>query len=409
MIAAVRKVPVAVPIGVGLAVLMACLPLLNISIPGVLPTPTYQPGTLALLSLAMIFAALALTYNMLLGTSGMLSFGHALYFGAGAYGLGIVLENLGVPLFPGVFLALIGGLVIALITGAVFLMSFQDAVVKLASAGLPLWQLNVLRGGLALAVLWGLAAWEGEARALWRGALRPWNLLRGLLLALMYLFLYAAVPVLSLPAIGAAFYTGPLFITLLSAALIGEPVGRRGWIAVAIGFAGVLVMLRPGSDAFSPAILLPVLGGLSYALSAITTRSRCQEDTPQALAASVNIMLLTTGGLAIGGLALWQPDAARIAAYPFLLEPWAAMAAADWGMIAVLAGLLVLIGVGLAGAYRDAPPNVVATFDYSYLLFAALWSFALFGETPDGPTLAGMALIVLGGGLAARRKADGRK
>ena len=119
MIAAVRKVPVAVPIGVGLAVLMACLPLLNISIPGVLPTPTYQPGTLALLSLAMIFAALALTYNMLLGTSGMLSFGHALYFGAGAYGLGIVLENLGVPLFPGVFLALIGGLVIALITGAV--------------------------------------------------------------------------------------------------------------------------------------------------------------------------------------------------------------------------------------------------------------------------------------------------
>ncbi|MDN4489233.1 branched-chain amino acid ABC transporter permease [Demequina sp. SYSU T00068] len=98
---------------------MACLPLLNISIPGVLPTPTYQPGALALLSLAMIFAALALTYNMLLGTSGMLSFGHALYFGAGAYGLGIALENLGVPLFPGVFIALVGGLIIALVTGVV--------------------------------------------------------------------------------------------------------------------------------------------------------------------------------------------------------------------------------------------------------------------------------------------------
>ncbi|WP_082100413.1 branched-chain amino acid ABC transporter permease [Demequina maris] len=118
-VAAARRIPVPLVVGVGLVILMACLPLLNISVPGVLPTPTYQPGTLALLSLAMIFAALALSYNMLLGTAGMLSFGHALYFGAGAYGLGIGLENLGVPLWPGVFVALIGGLVIALVTGAV--------------------------------------------------------------------------------------------------------------------------------------------------------------------------------------------------------------------------------------------------------------------------------------------------
>lgn len=106
-------------VGVALVALMALLPLLNISIPGILPTPTYMPGSLALLSLCMVFAALALSYNLLLGTAGMLSFGHALYFGAGAYGLGIVLENTGVPLFPGIFIALVGGLVVALMTGAV--------------------------------------------------------------------------------------------------------------------------------------------------------------------------------------------------------------------------------------------------------------------------------------------------
>lgn len=106
-------------IGVVLVVVMAILPLLNISIPGVLPTPTYMPGSLALLSLCMVFAALALSYNLLLGTAGMLSFGHALYFGAGAYGLGIVLENTGVPLWPGILIALVGGLAIALATGAV--------------------------------------------------------------------------------------------------------------------------------------------------------------------------------------------------------------------------------------------------------------------------------------------------
>ena len=57
----------------------------------------------------MVFAALALSYNLLLGSAGMLSFGHALYFGAGAYGLGIALEHFGVPLWPGIFVALIGG------------------------------------------------------------------------------------------------------------------------------------------------------------------------------------------------------------------------------------------------------------------------------------------------------------
>ena len=102
-----------------LVVFMAILPLLNLSLPGILPTPTYMPGTLALLSLCMVFAALALSYNLLLGSAGMLSFGHALYFGAGAYGLGIALEHFGVPLWPGVFIALLGGMVIALLTGAV--------------------------------------------------------------------------------------------------------------------------------------------------------------------------------------------------------------------------------------------------------------------------------------------------
>ena len=106
-------------VGAAAVVFMAVLPLLNLSVPGILPTPTYMPGTLALLSLCMVFAALALSYNLLLGSAGMLSFGHALYFGAGAYGLGIALEHFGVPLFPGIFVALIGGMVIAFATGAV--------------------------------------------------------------------------------------------------------------------------------------------------------------------------------------------------------------------------------------------------------------------------------------------------
>lgn len=112
-----RWLPVAV--GAALVVVMAVLPLLNVSIPGILPTPTYMPGSLALLSLCMVFAALALSYNMLLGTAGMLSFGHALSFGGGAYLLGIVLSHFEMPLLPAILLSLVGGLVIALVTGSI--------------------------------------------------------------------------------------------------------------------------------------------------------------------------------------------------------------------------------------------------------------------------------------------------
>lgn len=139
-------------VGVALVVVLALLPMLNLSIPGVLPGPTYTPGSLALMSLCMVFAALALSYNLLLGTAGMLSFGHALYFGAGAYGLGIVLEAAHLPLVPGVFAALLGGIVIAVVTGAVAMrvngIPFAMVTLAFAQAGSVLVRRNqAITGG----------------------------------------------------------------------------------------------------------------------------------------------------------------------------------------------------------------------------------------------------------------------
>lgn len=142
------------PVVVGgvLVTVMALLPLLNLSVPGILPGPTYTPGTLALLSLCMVFATLALSYNLLLGSAGMLSFGHALYFGAGAYGLGILLRAFELPLWEGVFVAVIGGMVIALITGAVAMrvngIPFAMVTLAFAQAGSVLVRRNqAITGG----------------------------------------------------------------------------------------------------------------------------------------------------------------------------------------------------------------------------------------------------------------------
>lgn len=127
----------AVPVGI--AVLLACLPLLNLSLPGVLPGATYTPGTLHLLALAMVMAALALSYHLLFGIAGLLSFGHALYFGVGAYGLGIVMRELELGLVPAALLVLVAGVVLSALLGAVSLrvtgIPFAMVTLAFAQAG----------------------------------------------------------------------------------------------------------------------------------------------------------------------------------------------------------------------------------------------------------------------------------
>lgn len=126
-------------LGAAMIGLLAILPLLALNIPGVLPGPTYTPGTLQLLATCMVFAALALSYNLLLGSAGLLSFGHALYFGAGAYGLGVILQNTGWSLWPAVFVVVIGVLLLSVVTGAVSLrvtgIPFAMVTLAFAQAG----------------------------------------------------------------------------------------------------------------------------------------------------------------------------------------------------------------------------------------------------------------------------------
>ncbi|HSK34119.1 MAG TPA: branched-chain amino acid ABC transporter permease [Propionicimonas sp.] len=116
-----RRTAARVLVPLGLVVLLACLPLLNLSIPGILPGATYTPGTLHLLALAWVMAAVALSYHLLFGVAGLLSFGHALYFGLGAYGLGVVMRELELGLVPAAVLTLVVAVVMSTVLGAVSL------------------------------------------------------------------------------------------------------------------------------------------------------------------------------------------------------------------------------------------------------------------------------------------------
>ena len=115
------------------------LPLLAIPGFGILPGPTYTPGSLHLLAMCWLIAGLALSYHLLFGVAGLLSFGHALYFGVGVYGLGIVLARTDLPLIPAAALVLVGGIIVAHIIGAISLrvtgISFAMVTLAFAQAG----------------------------------------------------------------------------------------------------------------------------------------------------------------------------------------------------------------------------------------------------------------------------------
>ena len=286
-----------------------------------------------------------------------------------------------------------------MIVGAVFLMALGDALVKLASAELTLWQIYLCRSLVAVPLL-AVLLWRRRS-GLWPKS-PGWVYLRSLLLVLMWIVYYAALPRLSLSLAATALYTTPLFIALFSALAIGEPVGPRRWLAILVGFAGVLTVLRPGSEAFSWFMLLPVLGAVFYAVAMILTRSKCRGETPLALALALNVSLLVAGLVMTGVLAAVDPAPRQVSADPFVLGSWGVMGLREWGLVVLLGLLIAVYSACVANAYQVAAPAVVGTFDYAYLVFAALWGFVLFAEVPDAATLAGMVLIAGAGFLVVR-------
>ncbi|MEM1198284.1 MAG: DMT family transporter [Pseudomonadota bacterium] len=292
------------------------------------------------------------------------------------------------------------GLGIAIILGSVLTMAFADAVVKLVSANITVWQVFVARSLVAiplLAGLWGLSGTGFTLKA------PKWTFLRSALLLLTWLALYASFPVLDLSVAAVAVYTNPIMIALLSALLIGEPVNARQWGGVLLGFAGVVAILKPGTEAFSWFTLLPLMGAGFYALAMVLTRSKCQDEAPLALAISLHGAFLITGLIATAALALIGLNAETKAAFPFLFGDWAPMGPREWGLMALIGALSAAYFIGVAKAYQIAPPPVIATFDYAYLVSAALWGFVFFAETPDLLTVAGMVLITAAGVLVAAR------
>ena len=293
---------------------------------------------------------------------------------------------------------------IALILTAALAISVQDVIFKLFSSAMTLWQIFALRGCIAVPLLIAICWMQNPNFAdIFRQAVNRWSLLRAVFIPTTFLAFYGAIPFLSLSTLGAANYSAPIFVTLLAAFAIREPVGPRGWLGVLLGFVGVLVLLRPGSDAFSFWALMPIIGAAFYALGHIVTRARCQDIPTAALALSTNIVMMLAG-FVVSGLIIWlAPTGGVFDAFPYVFGQWSKITTSDALVLIVLAAFAVGNGMLLAGAYQAAPPPTVATFEYSYLVFVAIWDIVFFALMPSAPSILGMVMIVCAGLLVIRR------
>ncbi len=202
---------------------------------------------------------------------------------------------------------------------------------------------------------------------------------RGLLLAFEICVMIAAFVLLGLVESHAVFACYPLIIAALSGPVLGERVGWRRWVAIGIGFIGVLVILNPGHTVFSPAALVPLLAASMFALYGLLTRYVARKDT----SATSFFWTGTMGAVALTCIGVWY---------------WEPMSGQDWALMGVLCVTGALGHYMLIRCYEVAEASAVQPFAYLQLVFASALGLTVFGETLR-PNVAIGAAIVIGAGL----------
>jgi drug/metabolite transporter (DMT)-like permease len=226
--------------------------------------------------------------------------------------------------------------------------------------------------------------------------------LRALIMFGAYTAYYMAFPALPLADAVALYFTVPLFVTALAAPVLGEHIGWKVWAAVMLGFVGVLIMLQPGSGLFEPAALLSLIAAALYGVAMLMARKMGNLLPTSVMAFYQNAFFLIGSAVAAGmlhGMGIVDADHPSVA---FLVRPWSVPTAWDAVLIS-LCGVVAAVGtVLLTAAYRVARSSTVTPFEYTGILWAPLWGYLFFAETPKFTTFIGAAVILVAGLIAMR-------
>lgn len=268
----------------------------------------------------------------------------------------------------------------------------EDALLKGLSGTIPTGQLLAVIGfaGMVVFALWIAIGPEGLRL---RNLLRPPVMLRNLCEGICAITFVTALATGDLSIASAILQAQPLLMTLGAALFLGEQVGWRRWLSIAVGFAGVLLIVKPGTAAFEFSSVLAIIAVITLAVRDLVTRRLPPEVGSGLLSAGA------FGSMGIAGLVL-------------LLIGGQQAVAPSGGQGALMAATLCfgLLGyITMVIATRIAEISVIAPFRYSRLLFAMLLAVTVFGERPDALTLLGAALIAGAGIYAMWREARLRR
>ena len=291
---------------------------------------------------------------------------------------------------PRIPVALIGPVCAAF---AVALFSLNDVVMKLMSGTYALHLLILIRSLVGLGiVLVIMAPLQGGYATLKTRRLGS-HLFRASCVVFANMTFFLGVAALPLATCVAIFFIAPSLVTICSKLFLNETVGPRRWAATAVGFIGVLVVLRPGSEAFQMASLFPVCAAFGIAGLNIMTRYLRETESAVSMVFYIQmtfIALTAFLGLTIGGGAFADQSDPSLA---FLFRAWSWPTSADLPLIMLLGVFAAVGGFFISQAYRIGEASVVAPFEYLALPLSILWGALVFGDWPDMIAWAGIGLI----------------
>ncbi|GHC72490.1 DMT family transporter [Limoniibacter endophyticus] len=267
-----------------------------------------------------------------------------------------------------------------LMTATCLVFATQDGVSRFLAESVSVYMIVMLRFwffGL-LAIMWALRNKGGFSFAT-RTRFPKLQILRGVLLISEICLIMISFVTLGLIATHAVFSCYPLIVTALSVPLLGEQVGWRRWLAILVGFAGVLVIINPGTDVFSPLVLLPFGSAILFATYTLLTRYVARED-----GASVSFF--------------WTGIVGAVVSTPMGLLHWQAVEMQTGFMLAGLCVFAILGNWLLIKTYEVADASSVQPFSYMNLPFVSMIGLFVFGETLALNVMIGAAIVV-GSGL----------
>jgi drug/metabolite transporter (DMT)-like permease len=265
---------------------------------------------------------------------------------------------------------------IILMLAAVCMFSFGDALGKFIVATYSVGQLMLLRACAALALL-APSMWQ--RRTEFRRLERPWlQLVRVVLSTLEIAAFFLAAAYLPLADVVTYYLATPIFVTALSALVLREQVGWRRWSAILIGFGGVLIALEPSVQSVTWPAMIALAGSMAFSGSLLITRSL--RATPDIVLASAQFLGTLVFGIVVAPFGWITPTWSNLGFF------FAA------GTISV--GALLCVNRSL----KLAPASTVVPYQYSMILWAAMFGYAVFGDLPQAPTVLGAAIII-GAGL----------